>query len=354
MAAVLKPQPTPNRFYLPELDTLRFVAFLAVFIGHGVVISGLWHLAVGKLHDLIGCVANIGFFGVDLFFVLSAYLLTELMVREKESSGRLDVPGFYIRRMLRIWPLYYLSLAVAFIIGGDRVILMPFAMFVGNFATMAWTVGPALGTLWSISVEEQFYLFWPLIVRDSARGQLKSVAIRLWSVAVLGRFALLLMGTPPDALWENTLSHIDSLACGILLSSTGLRCSWRGALVAAGSSLWIAGSLLRSTEVGIVLTYPCVGVGAAAFLLAILGARTPIVRQPMLVYLGRISYGLYVFHVPILLFTARWIGSSRAWPLCLVCAMGITGTAAAISYRWLESPFLRLKRRFEHVASRPV
>jgi peptidoglycan/LPS O-acetylase OafA/YrhL len=77
-----------------------------VFLGHGVVISGLWARETGWLHDAIGYMGTVGFFGVDLFFVLSAYLLTKLMLRDKKSRGSLDIPGFYLRRLLRIWPTF--------------------------------------------------------------------------------------------------------------------------------------------------------------------------------------------------------------------------------------------------------
>ena len=354
MATAPKPSPVQaDRFYLPELDSLRFFAFLTVFLGHGLVISGLWARETGWLHDAIGYMGTVGFFGVDLFFVLSAYLLTELMLREKESRGSLDIPGFYLRRLLRIWPLYFSALAVAFVFGGDRAVLIPFALFVGNFATMAVAVAPRLGTLWSISVEEQFYLFWPLVVRDYSRESLRAVALRLWAVAIAGRVALLIMGTPPAALWENTLSHVDALACGILLSSTSFRCPRRAGLIALGTALWLAGGLLVPARVGVVVAYPLIGLGAAAFVLAALGVQGTVMRRPPLVYLGRISYGLYVIHLPVLMAVRQALGSG-AWPLCLALALAITIGAAAISYRWLESPFLRLKKRFERLPSRPV
>ena len=152
---------------------------------------------------------------------------------------------------------------------------------------------------------------------------------------------------------ENTLSHVDALACGILLSSTSFRCPRGAGLIALGTALWLAGGLLVPARVGVVVAYPLIGLGAAAFVLAALGVQGIVMRRPPLVYLGRISYGLYVIHLPVLMAVRQALGSG-AWPLCLALALAITIGAAAISYRWLESPFLRLKKRFERLPSRPV
>src|SRR3989442_76632 len=108
-AAESKP---PARFYMPSLDGLRFFAFLAVFVAHAApkrLRAVPWLGPVGPLAD---AVVPAGLFGVDLFFVLSAYLITGLLMREAESRGRISVGAFYVRRALRIWPLYYVAIAL--------------------------------------------------------------------------------------------------------------------------------------------------------------------------------------------------------------------------------------------------
>ena len=140
-------------FYLPELDALRFFAFLAVFLCHVAVRDGrfTWEARTGML-------------GVDLFFALSAFLISELLLREKDRNGTLDVRAFWIRRILRIWPLYFTMLAVAFILRAplreSLLTLIGFALFAGNFAALFATPSPLIGALWSLSIEEQFYLPW--------------------------------------------------------------------------------------------------------------------------------------------------------------------------------------------------
>lgn len=131
-------------------------------------------------------------FGVDLFFTLSAYLITELLMRERQRCGAIDVRSFYIRRALRIWPLYFGALLVAsagsFLLpqlAGVRVCLPWFFLFAGNFASVG-ALPLAVAALWSISVEEQFYGLWPLALsRLTRRGAIRT-AIALWALSLLG------------------------------------------------------------------------------------------------------------------------------------------------------------------------
>ncbi len=159
---------TPSRFYLPELDTLRFFAFLGVFIAHGP-----WSLTLGDpgtgnlITRLLMIAANSFMWGVDLFFVLSSYLITELLLREKERFGRVNVGAFCCRRALRIWPLYFVYLGAAYgflrvipLVSIPRIYFILCASVVGNFAFYAAHQAPSLiiGPLWRLSVEEPVLL----------------------------------------------------------------------------------------------------------------------------------------------------------------------------------------------------
>jgi peptidoglycan/LPS O-acetylase OafA/YrhL len=122
--------PLPTRFYLPELDAIRFFAFAAVFIHH-LRDQGLYDPA--PYPRLLTEIAHFGSFGVDLFFALSAYLITELLMREKDFTGRIDIGSFYIRRGLRIWPLYFGFVGIAALLNswaGHRVAMV----------SVSWTV----------------------------------------------------------------------------------------------------------------------------------------------------------------------------------------------------------------------
>ena len=146
-------------FYRPELDALRFFAFAAVLVHHGPDAPGF-----------LGIARMAGGFGLSMFFLLSAYLITELLLREREQSGRIAWNLFFARRALRIWPLYYAALGVAILIGRLHPVFWingigaaSMSVFISNWILVSSSLG-LVGALWSISVEEQFYLIWPPIV----------------------------------------------------------------------------------------------------------------------------------------------------------------------------------------------
>lgn len=330
-------QQSLQRFYLPELDGLRFFAFLAVFICH-----------VGPDVTLF----QMGTFGVDLFFALSAYLITELLVREKDRFGTLDIRSFYVRRALRIWPLYFTFLAVTFFASSIPWPYFVFcSAFLGNFG-FAFMGEPSniIFPLWSVSVEEQFYVLWPWAVRRFDRRGLAIIAAVLWSISICFRY---IVRTHPAVYLYCTLGRLDSIAAGILVSCLLTRHRLtltpliRTVLCLAGGYLWLAAGVCAKAG-SITPVYALVAVGCGAFLVGIIGS-SGWMQNPILVYLGRISYGLYVFHCTALIF-ARAAVPGLAIPVAAV----LTVTLAFASYRWLETPFLRLKKRFEHLSSRPV
>ena len=170
------------RFYHPELDVLRFFAFLMVFLHHAFPHDPRFWTTLGVPSFLAHIVAGIGAtgaFGVSVFFVLSSYLITELLLREKDLMGTLDVRSFYIRRILRIWPLYFAFLALAvvlqWIVPGQHVTLRAglwFSLLAGNwFIVFHGFPSSVIFPLWSVSIEEQFYITWPAIVRRGERDR---------------------------------------------------------------------------------------------------------------------------------------------------------------------------------------
>ena len=380
-----------QRFYLPELDVLRFFAFFAVFVSHAPPYAVYSRSPLGALGEAGG-------FGVDLFFTLSGYLLTSLLLREREQTGHIDVKAFYVRRGLRIWPLYYFFLGLCFLLTlipesffaapyypGDLFVPIPLksyffmAIFLFNFNIDGSGIpNPSffMTQLWSISVEEQFYLFWPWIARYVPRGRIVVVPIVMIAVACIARATLPL--DPDHRVWTNTLTRLDPIAVGILIAllprfSPSPAVRW--VLVLVGFACWEFASyycgLIEQLSISkISMGYPAVALGSGAFLLATLGANglrsdSALVRS--MVYLGKISYGLYVYSQialyigKLLLFRGalgglvspghpQWIG----FPISLILSFGLNVAMAAASYRWLEAPFLRLKERFARVPSRAV
>ena len=373
---------SPAFFYLPELDSLRFFAFFAVFVWHISPIPAWVQAAPHKNVLEILSVASWqgGEFGVDLFFTLSAFLITELLVREKLQFGRVDVRSFYVRRTLRIWPLYFGFLA-AYFAGLALLTCAPvpwralpgFVFFLGNFVMYQGVfVTLQLGILWSVSLEEQFYLLWPWVVSRFSRRGLAVVAILMWTFSILYRWRLLSGGVAPSPIWWNSFARLDPLACGILLSallhgSEHRFQNSRRMLAIVGVSLFVAAGYCSPREessgaLRIMLAYPLGALGSGAVLLAALGItnrpRSWLVN-PSLKYLGRISYGLYVFHATMIVVALKMLRGLESHPAAVraiypALALAMTVGTAAASYEWFEKPFLKLKSRFQYVRSMPV
>jgi len=375
------PRPT-ERFYRPELDGLRFFAFLAVYLNHTLLFGTEGHhrRIPDALAHILGTIGVAGAFGVDLFFVLSAYLITELLLRERSARGSLDVPAFYVRRMLRIWPLYFLFLAFAygltFFVAGEQMTLghlLGFAFFSGNWVYMARPVGTVAAPLWSVSVEEQFYILWPWAVRRGSTRRMALLALGLVSLGVVIRFGMGLRGLNEPWISKNSFTRTDGIAAGVLLA-VALR--GRVPRLTSGQRLLLAfagvGLLLIIADrfhlfsgpvsaLRLATGWPLVALACSGILLSALGASEglpTLLRRPAQVYLGRISYGLYVFHQVGLILAERCFPdhahSTPQWAGHFALGLGATVAMAAASYRWLEQPFLRLKqRRYTVIGSRP-
>lgn len=374
-----------RRFYRPELDTLRFFAFLGVFVFHVVPndpsIYLTRHLLPPAVVPVICAISGAGAFGVDLFFALSAYLITTLLIREEEVRGHLDVKAFYVRRILRIWPLYFFFIAVAALVplwNHTQHLGWPyvagFLLLAGNWVFI-WKGLPhsIASPLWSISIEEQFYLFWPLALRRMSRRQLIYAVIALLVLANVVRVCLVFSHVLGGTIEYDTFTRMDAIALGILVAyalgseAPSISLLGRIALAVCSLSLWcvIAGStqLNAQTEVapvlGTLLGRPLVALAAAGLLIAVIGAPAAgakILTNPVLTYLGRISYGLYVYHAAGLMIAGELFhaGSMKGFAAFALSGMALTVIFSTISYRWLETPFLKLKERFAVVRSRPV
>jgi peptidoglycan/LPS O-acetylase OafA/YrhL len=383
MATVTLPEPAvasaagKTAFYRPELDVVRFFAFLAVFVYHTAYYPADYfvqrHVPVW-LAQIVVSVARAGAYGVDLFFVLSAYLITELLLREKDERGHLDVKAFYIRRMLRIWPLYYFFIALAATVpflnptgAFNFRYVVPFLLLAGNWSTIAF--GPpqsAALPLWSVSVEEQFYLLWPPIVaRLSRRGVVRAAVIMI-ALANLARVVILLRHGGGWDVWANTVARLDPMAAGILLAiflggrAPRMSSPWRAAAIAAGvGAIALAGYFAAPWGYslpwrGTLISYPVVAAASTTIVLASVGIS---VRVGILEYLGKISYGLYVYHTACIWLTDRFLHLRNGLAhMCVreIAALGLTVAISAVSYALIEKPFLNLKRKFTYVRSRPV
>ena len=368
-----------NTFYHPELDVLRFIAFLAVFMHHALPRDASVYLAKGLSPVVIQWIMTAkeaGAFGLDLFFALSSYLITELLLREHAQRGSFSVSAFYVRRALRIWPLYFTFLVLTVLViptlipaeSFGPIYIFSFALFVGNWVCATYGLPFSVASpLWSISVEEQFYIGWPLLLRFFGVNRLKQLAVVMLVVAVLTRIGLAIYGVGHPGVWCNTIARLDPIALGAILAFTlngrapQISNALRVVLCASAFVTWLLTARYFSHDGPTsVATYALSGLASVVLLLAVLKSEAPLLRvRPFcwLVYLGRISYGLYVFHLFALALLAQVlvlpvVGIPLNFGLRLALSFLLTVILAVVSYNVLELPFLRLKKRFRRADER--
>ena len=318
-------------------------------------------------------------FGLSLFFTLSAFLIAELLLRERQATGQIHTRQFYIRRILRIWPLYFAGLGIGlflaiFPVPQPGIEWGVWAVFLlGNWAGMfiATTSFNPMGVLWSISVEEQFYLFIPWVIKYCNRRTLACVCAALILVANIWLFFLGRVRIKDDIVWYNSFVQFENFAAGILLclflhgqaprASAPLRLL---NLVLAAGCWYIAIAVFRilgyasGGSFSLMAGYALAALGSCLILYAFLGISRNLLPG-WAVYLGRISYGLYVFHMLAYKIAGAALPHQEAPGIATrllknATALCITILLASLSYHFFESPFLRLKKRFEIVKSRPV
>lgn len=378
-AAVATPRAhRAKSFYRPELDVLRFFAFFAVFLYHFTRPTELYvqHGVPRILAAFGNGLIQGGVFGVDLFFVLSAYLITELLLREKDERGSLDVRGFYLRRILRIWPLYFFYIGLALLPVFNRSHAFTwrhaaaFVLLAGNWSVIAWgwPIPSIVGPLWTVSIEEQFYLAWPPIVRKLSRPGIAWAALGMLVISNVTRISIVAIHGGMNSVWCNTLGRLDPIVAGILIAlvlrgkipnfSPLVRLMMLGcgiAPLALVSNYWHIHEPMLLEWIPTLVGFPVVAVGCTLIVLAALGVSFQM--PSFLVYLGKISYGLYVYHALGNLLSGAVIpvhSSFLQLALRPTAALAITILVAAASYAFLETPFLRLKQRFAHIESRPL
>lgn len=324
------------------LDGVRGIAIATVVLFHGQRVLGGW------LPPL-----EAGWAGVDLFFVLSGFLITGILRRTRERDGYWR--AFALRRALRILPLYLGLLAL--ILGPRALGGLPttapwwaYPTFLSN-----WWIGLRPGTdltldiTWSLSVEEQFYVAWPVLVALTSRRSLTGLCALLCLASPL--FRALLHDPVNEVSYTWTLCRMDAIAWGALAallreSPSGLRdvVGRVGPLLAglAGVGLALTGDL-RADRTFAVLGLGLAPACFAAWVVAIAdrGAGTWLTAGP-LPALGRVSYGMYLLHAPVLVGLAL-VGVP--WGVGIPAALGLTWAAALLTWRTIEAPVLAHKER---------
>ena len=361
--------------HLPALDGLRGIAVLYVFLYH---YGGGQH-AHNILLRGIGFACSVGWTGVTLFFLLSGFLITGLLWDAKGEPHWFR--NFYLRRALRIWPLYYGTLFLVLLwplldhrydfhkVAGAVLI---HAAYLQNVPTYNWRVKQVnlpfwLEHYWTLAVEEQFYLLWPMLLFF-----MKTRRQALWLCVGTIAFSILFVAynqttVLPSALWHSLPDHAGELALGAALALSFrdpvwlLVKRWIQGLGIAGAVAFFAGTTLLSSRMGAFWFEHSWGqlaasLACAGLLVSVLEpgpwARAGSMRW--LRWIGGISFGMYVIHlllVPWFNELTHWLTGRQngdwAFDLVrLVVALPLTLALAALSFRFYERPFLRFKERF--------
>jgi len=351
--------------YRPPLDGLRGVAILAVMAFHGGLIRG-------------------GFLGVDLFFVLSGFLITTLLLEELRRTGSIHLGQFYARRALRLLPaLFALVIACSLVVvttgGAEEAEFFASAalwviFYLANWASFFGYPLHVLRHTWSLAIEEQFYFLWPallvLLVRVTAsRARLLVLVLSGVGVSVLLRLWQWVAPEPVTQLYARLDWRGDSLlvgcALGVLAAGNWLPASrpargWllggavAGAVVLAAAFLGASWDALYMHGGGATLVALSVGALIVEVLVAPAGWMARLLAFGPLVRTGRISYGLYLWHFPIF-FALSGLAYQQIHPTLphVLLASVVTFLVAEASFRFLETPLLELKKRFSPMRGAP-
>ena len=351
-----------QRIYFPEIDSLRFIAFLAVFFHHFKTVDYFPFL---KAH---------GWIGVELFLLISAFLITTLLSGEYQSRGKVNVKHYFYRRILRIWPLYFVYLfgmagLTVFYGTSDSLRWGSLLTFTDNVASafLGYNPIPFTGHLWTISLEEQLYIIFPLVVpflvRLSGRTTIQYLVVCWLTLVVMRYLALLYIGPSHLFIWVLPI-HCDSVIAGVFLAKVhSAKSGWQSpllflifCLLCLAFTSWLVGDKIEGTEHVYVYTL----VAIACFFLAKSGLCSQsnqffaaVFRQKQLIYLGKISYGLYIFHI-FCINLVQWAG--RSWMLDenlqFIIALFLCISISALSYEVLERPILKVKNTFSGIPNK--
>jgi peptidoglycan/LPS O-acetylase OafA/YrhL len=367
--------------HLPGLDGVRGLAILLVMAVHfvGDATARTWG------ERLAAKLGNYGVLGVDLFFVLSGFLITGLLLDSKGGPGYFR--NFYARRTLRIFPLYYTVLALLFLVL-PLVTALPAPLedarrhqgwlwsYTANFfiaAKGSWAL-TYVSHFWSLAIEEHFYLLWPLVVFTFRRETLERICLGVIGVALALRIALSLAGVSPLSISVLTPCRVDTLCIGALIATVArreggadflVRRSGQAALALAAATVAVS-AWCAVMKTGLPVLNPIRGTLYAMFfgaltLMSVRDAKHSLValafQSSWLRTFGKYSYGLYVYHgilsQHMLELRAQdrleaLLGSnSLAIAAQTVFGVGVSLLVAAVSYEVFEKRFLALKRFFE-------
>ncbi len=358
----------PLRNHLPALDGVRGIAILLVLFYH-------YPAPFAWLRPL----ASMGWCGVDLFFVLSGYLITGILYSSADKPHYFR--NFYLRRSLRIFPLYY-GFLVIMVVMLPRFIdawwlgletlhgrVLEFFLYYSNYSNVfvGW-VPASLGAFWSLAVEEHFYLLWPLFVKVTPGNKMLGWCVVIVLLVLAGRVAIAAFRVSWLAAYYLTTSRVDSLVVGGITAVLAKRypnvpARWMVSLgcvmlaILAVVMVWRHGLTFNDWPIR-TFGYSVLDLFFASVVWLAGNTRGQLSRalgSPVLITFGKYSYSIYIFHMMVLALCARWVAprlfpmmgwsSSAALPLFAISIAGVL-ILAYLSWNFYEKPLLSLKERF--------
>ena len=386
------------RGHLPVLDGIRGLAIVLVVFNHiGTVLQPPWDHAADELFFKL---SGSAWLGVDLFFVLSGFLITGILVDSRGAPHFFR--NFYVRRSLRIFPLYFAFLAIVFLLvptlGGavadapERAAQGWYWAYASNVLFAIWDRIPmATGHLWSLAVEEQFYLVWPFVVVAVAPRRLLRACLALIALVFVGRLVLVAMGTSWVQMYVLTPTRLDSLATGATIALLVRRPGGMDRLAALAPKLAVAGgamslilmfykpllAIARGVPIGSVnsttlpwdlyvqstrFTFYALFFGALIVLALVSqpgGALARVFGSAPMRMFGRYSYAIYMIHVPLHAlaerhgFAGEFLPRVAGWQIpraivMFLVLLAVSTLLAMVSWHLFEKHFLKIKERFAY------
>jgi peptidoglycan/LPS O-acetylase OafA/YrhL len=377
-----------DRVYFPNLNGLRFIAALMVIIHHIEQFKSIYGLPNNFSSTTIQIFGELG---VVLFFVLSGFLITYLLLEEESQTGTILIRNFYIRRILRIWPLYFLIVILALLVLPNiPIFVLPdydraevsrdlagkiflYLFFLPNLVSPLFGVVPYASLTWSIGTEEQFYLTWPVLLKNIKKYRILLMFLVLFGYLLVARALyssrtdFLPLKYEITAFWSTF--NIDCMAIGGLFA---LLLHTKNFLLKffQNKYLFYFALVLASMMIYQGIYFPILMVNAIKFeylfkefyalwfgiIILNFASNQKILislESKILHYLGKVSYGLYMYHpicIVLVLNMALFFKQVHDWvlyPLSLLSVILVAG----VSYKYFEAYFLKFKRRFTIVPS---
>lgn len=375
-----------DKVYFPNLNSVRAIAAIMVVVSHIEKHKNILGLEPSNL------IIKWGSIGVTLFFVLSGFLITYLLLIEDSKFSKIDVKNFYIRRILRIWPLYFLILAFVYLsisyilpeyYKADIEKFSLFGLllnlfFLTNLTDSLVLIPGIISTIWSIGVEEQFYIFWPWVIKAKKENRVKLIAFIVVLLPLLKILFILIYKLTQINAFNTfyillTYTRFDSMAIGALFAFLAFYKRIELGKVKLKYETFIGRIIQIVTYILVILFFIFGNIHPALFNLlnyeifpvlfgiCILNLATnkySIVNleNNFISYLGKISYSIYLNHMVVLFIFFPYLNSMLVgfsivtknliiFPVTLILVIGIS----ILTYNWYEKQFLKLKHKFSHV-----